>query len=190
MTITFTTGLMGSGKSKKLIDQFKKDPSSCIAFSTKIDGDTGTLGIIKSRSGEFIFGINLNANQKDEVISIIKLFFSKPGLDTVYIDEVQFFDKLTISKIMNLSLHSDINLHLFGLSTTFTGEPFESSDFLLNSGELKQIIKLPMTCQYEGCNLEAEYNARIVDGKVVRTGKTFVEEKSMYLAYCKKHYFS
>lgn len=190
MVATFTTGLMGSGKSKALIEKFKKDNTLCIAFSAKLKEKTGTIGTIESRNGQFIPSININANEHEKVIKLIELFFSIQVFKTVYIDEVQFLSKMTLSEILNEANKNEIDIHFYGLSTTFTGDYFEGSSYLLNEIEPINIINIPMNCQYENCNSLAEYNARIVNGTVVRDGDIFVEEKSKYLAYCKKHYFS
>ncbi|UDY80726.1 thymidine kinase [Geobacillus phage GR1] len=190
MVATFTTGLMGSGKSKSLIKKIKKDNDLCIALSAKLQEETGTIGKIESRNGQFIYSININANEHEKVTKFIKTLFSVQELKTVYIDEVQFLSKTTLSEILNEAIKNEIEIHFYGLSTTFTGDYFEGSRYLLREIEPMNIFNIPMNCQYEKCNSLAEYNARIVNGKVVRNGDTFVEEKSKYLAYCKKHYFS
>lgn len=190
MVATFTTGLMGSGKSKALIEKFKKDNTLCIALSVKLEEKTGTLGIIESRNGQFISSVNINAKEHEKVIKLVKSFFSIQGLKTVYIDEVQFLSKMTLSEILNEAIKNEIDIHFYGLSTTFTGDYFEGSRYLLSEIEPINITNIPMNCQHKNCNSLAEYNARIVNGRVVRNGDTFVEEKSKYLAYCKKHYFS
>jgi thymidine kinase len=190
MVATFTTGLMGSGKSKSLIEKIKKDNTLCITLSAKLEEETGTIGTIESRNGQFIFSININANEHEKVIRFVNLFFSVPELETVYIDEVQFLNKMTLSKILNGAIENGIDIHFYGLSTTFTGDYFEGSSYLLSEIEPMNISNIPMNCQHDNCESIAEYNARIVNGKVARNGDTFVEEKSKYLAYCKKHYFS
>lgn len=189
MTSTFTTGVMGAGKSRTLIEKFKKDDTSRVALAADLIEKTGNLGEIKSRNGQSIFAFNLNALEHEEVIKYVEGIFKDPNLETAYIDEVQFLDKLTVSKILNLSIEHEIDIHFFGLSTAFTTDYFDASKFLLNAISPDKIEQIPMDCQSDGCTNKAEYNARIVDGEVARQGKTMVAEKSVYLSICKKHYF-
>lgn len=189
MNATFTTGFMSSGKSKTLIEKFNKDESVCIAFAAKLDSETGSLGKIESRNGQSVFALNLNSSNPQEVTKLVKNLLDVPDLETVYIDEVQFLDKVTVSTILNYAIQNNTDIHFFGLDTTFTGELFESSRFLLENLNEEKIERISMKCQHENCEEDAAYNARIVDGKVAREGETFVSSKSKYLAFCKKHYF-
>ena len=188
MVATFTTGLMGSGKSKSLVEKVKKDKTFYVILSAKLKEKTGTIGVVESRNGQFVFSVNINANEHEEVTKFIDSLFSLRELETIYIDEVQFLNKTVLSKILNKAIEKEIDIHFYGLSTTFTGDYFEASKYLLSVIDPENIFVIPMNCEYEGCKSIAEYNARIINGKVVKDGDVFVEEKSKYLAYCKKHF--
>ena len=190
MKVTFTTGLMGSGKSKNLIEQFKKDPTFSTAFSSSLTNKTKTLGTITSRNGDYLPSINLNVEDHEGIIQFIQWLALSGVKETLYIDEIQFMNESTISEILEICIKNELNVHFFGLSTTFTGDYFNSAKYLIENIPSCNIIKIHMKCQNELCENSAEYNARIVEGKVIRTGDTFLENKSTYLSLCGDHYFS
>lgn len=188
MHVTFTTGLMGAGKSKHLIEQYNADRSNKIAFVCRINEETGTKGTISSRNGNAIDAINLNRDQEDKIIALVKWYIFEEQIESIYIDEVQFLQKSTVEKIINLSQFGT-NIYFFGLTTTFTDDYFEASEYLLNTLAEFDILYIKTNCEVADCHHEAKHNARIVNGKVARQGETFVEEKQTYMALCTKHYF-
>ncbi|PEN61590.1 thymidine kinase [Bacillus wiedmannii] len=187
---TFTTGLMGAGKSKELIEKYDSDQSKKIALAANLTEETGTEGKIESRNGRKVKAIYLNKDQSKEVLEVVRKFIFMKNIDTIYVDEVQFFPKDIVSEISNLAKENQVKVNFFGLETTFTAEYFEAAELLLKIIPEQDIIKISMGCQADGCTNTAEYNARIVDGKVARDGDTFISQKSKYLALCKKCYFS
>lgn len=189
MEITFMTGLMGSGKSAKLIEQFKKDKTKRIALAARFDDYTGTRVPIKSRNGQSIEALALNREQSKEIEKLIRLlaYFSK--INTIYIDEVQFLTSEQLSSIILQCKLANVNVHLFGLSLTFTGELFRASEWLLQTLPEESIYDIEAKCEEASCDNLADYNARIINGKIARSGSTFVEEKSTYKTLCEKHFF-
>lgn len=190
MTVTFTTGLMGSGKSKRLINQYEKETKMKRAYSSKFNQATGEPTLISSRNGSSISSISLNVNDIASVLYFVSIdiISDNQKLEAIYIDECQFMKKDLVSSLIDLCQAKDIDLHFFGLLTTFTGDYFEPSKFLLDSLNHENILNLHMVCQKEECENLARENARIVDGNIVRDGETFVENKSTYLALCLEHY--
>ena len=189
MTITFTTGLMGSGKSRNLIKIYKKDKTKKVCFAAHLTNHTGRIGLVESRNGESIYAINLNKDKEDLTEKFLELFVSLTKVETVYIDESQFLSSSTIESIIRLSKEYSFDVHFYGLLTTFTDDLFESSEYLLKKIDQGDIIPLMQFCKMENCGQIAYHNARIIDDRVCREGKTFVEEKSTYLPLCSKHYF-
>jgi thymidine kinase len=189
MAATFTTGLMGSGKSRFLIHQYGKDSTKKIAFAVHLTEQTGTRGTIESRNGKIIECVYLNKDQGEEIIQLVRTLIHMTNIDSIYIDEIQFLPPVIIPGLLNLSEKNNVETHFFGLSTTFTSEYFDASKILLDNLPLENIIRIPMICQTDDCSNNAEYNARIVNGKVKRSGETFLQEKSSYLSVCEKCYF-
>lgn len=185
MEITFDTGLMGAGKSKKLIEDFKKDKTQKIALAAHLTNKTGTIGKIESRNGSKIRAVYLH----EDIERFVRNLLSMKNIDSIYIDEVQFLTKIQVLDVVHLCYTYNVDVHFYGLSTTFSAEYFESSKVLIQLHSIK-FNYLSMTCQIEDCLEEAEFNGRIIDGKVAREGDTFLVAKSKYLALCKKHYNS
>lgn len=187
MKLKFYTGTMGAGKSKHLIEKFNKDNTRKISLVAHLEKDTKSKGIIESRNGTKIDAYNLNCKNEDEIIDYLVELFKK-NYKTFYIDEIQFLSQATVRRIINLSKELNLNIYFFGLTTTFLQDYFESSAFLLNILPEEDIIYIERTCETEGCTNKATHNARILNGKIVRTGNVFVEEKSKYLALCSDCY--
>lgn len=189
--ITFTTGLMASGKSKELIEKFKKrnDYATSVIFSTHITGKTGSLSRVTSRNGQYLSSIVIQKDDIDESLKVIKDCIDK-GCNTIYVDEIQFLSKDSMKKIISLAEEFKIDLHLYGLLTTFTDQYFESSIYLTEILPRENISYIRMKCQISDCSSSARHNARIFEGKVQRSGDTFVEKKANYMSLCSEHYFS
>jgi thymidine kinase len=191
MDITFCTGLMGAGKSKRLIEEYRNDQREKIALAVSLIEETGSKGIIESRNGDKISAIYLNKDQHKENIELIEDFvFTNDDIDVIYIDESQFLPKKTIIELIDFSDCFNVTIHFFGLDLTFTGEYFESSKYLLETLPYEKIYRINRKCDITDCENLAQYNARIVNGEIVRTGEIFVQEKSLYLALCEHHFFT
>lgn len=189
MNNTFTTGLMSSGKSKSLIENYKKENDrKTYALSISIDQKTGLIGSIQSRSGISIKSVIMNRNRYNKNLSLM-LSLIQRGFDTIYVDEIQFIEPSFLKCLLNLSDIYKVTFNFYGLLTTFTGEYFESSKLLLDTLDIENIIILEMKCQKTNCNNIALNNARIVDGKIAHEGNTLLEEKSEYMSLCDYHYF-
>lgn len=190
MTVTFCTGLMGAGKSKRLIKEYENDQREKIAFAASLTKETGSNGVIESRNGSKIPATYLNKDQHKEIIELIENITFANDVDVIYIDESQFLSKKTIMELIIFSDHFNVPIHFFGLDLTFTGEYFESSKYLLDTLQKENIRRISRQCEIIGCENLAQYNARIINGEIVRTGDLFVQEKSLYLALCRHHFFT
>lgn len=189
--ITFTTGPMGSGKSAELIELYEKDDTRKICFSASLDKKTGYKNKISSRNGKEIDSISLSIKDEPEKIvkKIVDLILLL-DIQTVYIDEIQFFEYITIKEICKIPKEHNIIINLYGLKTTFAGKYFNSSLYLLTVLFDENLREIKMLCQEDNCINFAEHNARIINGKIVKSGETFLEEKSTYKSLCLEHYKS
>ena len=189
--ITFTTGAMGSGKSAELIEIYEKDNTRKICFSASLNKKTGYKNKISSRNGKEIDSISLSINDSPEkIVKKITDLVELLDIQTIYIDEIQFFEYLSIKEICKISKKYNVGMNLYGLKTTFSDKYFNSSLYLLTVLFDENLRELKMFCQEDNCSNYAEHNARIVNGKIVKTGETFLEEKSTYKSLCSKHYES
>jgi thymidine kinase len=188
MTITFNTGLMGAGKSKKLIDDYLKDQTKKVALTVSLDEETSTKGIIESRDGRKLNAINLYKDHHKENLELLKSIIFMTNADTIYIDESQFLDRDTTLDFCFFANIYHVSIYFYGLDLTFTGDLFESSRALLTILPSENINRIERACEAPQCSNLASFNARIINGKVSRFGETFVEEKSKYMALCSNHY--
>ena len=186
---TFITGTMGSGKSQLLISELETEERNFAAFVGKIS-DSVEEGYITSRNGKEIPAkiLGMNARQSQVLTAVTYHIYTK-DIDVIYIDEVQFISKATIDWIIRICDRKGIELRLYGLSKRFDNHYFESPEYLINNLPKSNVVDLFMFCEYADCDNKAEYNARIINGKVAREGLPFVEEKSTYSSLCKEHYF-
>ena len=190
MEILFITGVMGAGKTKELIEDTKKYPNN-VCFSIEMKESTGTTNFIKSRNGQQVPCININMNENLKNIErLLKLAISLMNPEKIFIDEIQFLSKNQIKKIIEIVSKKNISLNLYGLSLSFTGNLFESSDYLYKILNQNNIFKISSMCESKECIKEASYNARIINEKVSREGNLFLKEKSSYKSLCDDHYFN
>ena len=72
----------------------------------------------------------------------------------------------------------------FGLKTDFKGNLFEGSKRLMELAD--EIEEITTICW---CGRKARFNARIINGQVVKTGSQFqLGGNDSYTSLCRKHY--
>lgn len=185
----FYTGLMGAGKSERLINMVENDESSFIVLNAVFDGETGRASTVTSRNGKSVQSIEILSEHKtDDLKALLYDIMMNQKVQTIYIDEIQFLEPLQIEFIREYLSLLDITIIYFGLETDFTGALFNATKYLIERLNHKQIMYIKRKCEI--CDNEAEYNARIVNGEVAHSGELFAEQKALYKALCKKHYFS
>lgn len=105
--------------------------------------------------------------------------------DCIIVDEAQF---LTATQVDTLSTIVDVYgvpVICYGLKTDFQSQLFEGSKRLLELAD--DIEEIPTICW---CGKKARFNARVVDGKVIKDGPQIVlGANESYVALCRKHYF-
>ena len=78
----------------------------------------------------------------------------------------------------------DIPIIAFGLKTDFQGHLFEGSKRLLEVAD--DIQEITTICW---CGKKARFNARVVDGKIVKTGEQLqLGGNESYVSLCRLHY--
>lgn len=190
MEIFFITGLMGAGKSRMLIEDYNSNIENKIAFAANLVEKTGTRGQIVSRNGWEISSYNLyNQDTPENIVKKIDELIPENKTTYVYIDESQFLSKQQVIKIIEMLNKKDgIVIYFYGLDLTFQDVYFESAKYLIDLLDSDEIYLLMKPCDRPRCLRVARHNARIVNGKVAKSGDVFLEEKSEYLAVCDKHF--
>ena len=116
-------------------------------------------------------------------------FFSseqyKPGsVDCVIVDEAQFLNKSQVEYLVHIVDGLNIPVICYGLRADFQGNLFEGSHWLLAWADTIEEIKT--VCW---CGRKATYNARLLNGKVVKTGEQIqLGGNERYVALCRKHW--
>ena len=182
----FRYGAMGSSKTANLlmvrynyIEKGKKP----LLLKPKIENRDGEKEI-KSRIGleaecEFAEDFLWNLRCSSNPINDLKQY------DVIIVDEVQFLKAEEIDDLAKIVDKVNISVICYGLRTDFTGHLFEGSKRLM---ELADVIEeIPTICW---CGKKAQFNARIYDGKIVRTGEqVLMGGNESYISLCRKHFF-
>lgn len=104
--------------------------------------------------------------------------------DVIIIDETQFLNAKDIENFAEIVDECKITVICYGLKTDFTGQLFEGSKRLM---ELADVIEeIPTICW---CGKKAKFNARVKNGKIVRTGEqVMMGGNESYVSLCRKHF--
>lgn len=169
--ITLITGPMGSGKSERLISEYRvcglfRD--NVLAFKPFIE-NRGGENKISSRCGEEIDAINVN--NFNDILQMTK----RNNLNTVIIDEVQF---LSIEGLKEFAMYvnkNNISVYVGGLMLASEMIPFEttinvaaySNDFVVYNGKC-----------------ECGKKAYLTKCKVEKTSEVLIGGDAMYCATC------
>jgi thymidine kinase len=104
--------------------------------------------------------------------------------DCVIVDEAQFMTKAQVETLVHIVDDLNVPVIAYGLRADFRGEFFEGSRWLMAWADTIEEVKT--ICW---CGKKATFNARIVNGKVVKTGEQIVLGGSeSYTSLCRKHW--
>ena len=188
MSIYCKIGTVNSQKTTSLLATAKSyDLQGRKIMCIKPEADTRDVGMIKSRTGLERECLTLKPN-KSALIDLILDYADNEGidkLDAIFIDEGQFLSKENVEEIIILSAECGFNFLIYGLNSSYTGEPFESMSMLMIYS--KNIEEISNTlCTY--CNSKAKMNLKLVDGKPVFEGEKVSVDSDLhtpqYLPVC------
>lgn len=104
--------------------------------------------------------------------------------DCLIVDEAQFLTKKQVQKLADIVDRDNIPVMAYGLRADFQGNLFEGSQYLLAWADTIEEVKT--VCW---CGRKATYNARIHNGKVVKTGEQILlGGNESYVSLCRKHW--
>ncbi|CCG03522.1 thymidine kinase [Blastococcus saxobsidens] len=92
-------------------------------------------------------------------------------VDYLIVDEAQFLSPGQVDQLAELVDESHVDVYAFGLTTDFRTRLFPGTQRLLEVADDVQRIQVEVLCW---CGLPGLLNARVVDGVMVRSGKTVV----------------
>ena len=188
MSIYCKIGTVSSQKTNSLLATAKSyELQNRNIICIKPKADTRDVGIITSRTGISRECITLEPHRNALIDILVDLGRNK-GIDNVeaiFIDEAQFLSKDNVDEIILLSGLCKFNFLAYGLTSTYTGEPFESMNRLMIFAKDVEDVSNSL-CNF--CNSKAKMNMKLVDGKPVFTGESIsVDEdlfKSQYVPVC------
>ncbi|MFV0379676.1 MAG: thymidine kinase [Anaerorhabdus sp.] len=149
------SGCMFAGKTEELIRRVKVlefAKKKVLVFKPKIDNRYSETKVI-SHAGSSLDGIVIEK-------SLEILDYISDDIDTVAIDEVQFFDE-TIVDVCDYLAGIGKRVMVAGLDMDFKGQPFGVMPTLITQAEF--VTKLTAVCTV--CGSPATRTQRLVDGK-------------------------
>ena len=172
----FRYGAMGSSKTANAIMvqyNYHERGQNALLIKPSLDNRDGER-IVGSRSG-----LSAPCVYMEDIDSIdVSLY------NCIIVDEAQFLKKEQVEKLIHIVDDLNIPVICYGLRADFRGELFEGSTWLLAWADTIEEIKT--VCW---CGRKATYNARVVDGRVTKSGEQIVlGGNESYVALCRRHW--
>ncbi|MDD2215317.1 MAG: thymidine kinase [Eubacteriales bacterium] len=175
---------MNAGKSIELIKvayNYEERGKRVLVLVPGVDDRFGK-GVVASR-----IGISREAETVNQDTNLLKLFMDeneKGKIDCVLVDECQFLLKHHVQELVEIVDSYDTPVLTYGLKNDFQNELFEGSYYMLIYAD--KIEEIKTICW---CGRKATMVARVIDGKIVKTGDQIViGGNDMYVSLCRKHY--
>lgn len=188
MSIYCKIGTVSSQKTNSLLATAKSyELQNRNIICLKPKADTRDIGIITSRTGISRECLTLEPHQNALIDLLVR--YGKENnckdVEAIFIDEAQFLSKENVDEIILLSGLCSFNFLAYGLTSTFTGEPFEAMNKLMIFAKDVEDVSNSL-CNF--CDSKAKMNMKLVDGKPVFTGESIsVDEdlfESQYVPVC------
>lgn len=171
-------GAMGSSKTANAImvrHNYMERGQSVLMLKPKVDDRDGATKIA-SRSGlvcDCFFMEDIGQ-------------FTIRQYDCVIVDEAQFLSKQQVEELVRIVDEENVPVIAYGLRCDFQGNFFEGSQWLMAWADTIEEVKT--ICW---CGKKAICNARVLDGRVVKTGDQIVLGGSeSYVSLCRKHWIT
>ena len=180
MSIYCKIGTVNSQKTTNLLAAAKSyDLQNRKILCIKPSADTRDVGVIKSRVG--LERECYTLEPESEALSKIIVEYSEKNnvdhVDAIFIDEGQFLSEENVKEIIVLSAEYNFNFLVYGLTSTYTGQPFISMTTLMIFA--KDIEEISNTlCTY--CHSKSKMNLKVVDGKPVFEGDIVSVDEELY----------
>lgn len=170
--LTFRYATMKSGKSAEAIQIVNNylygNKIGCILVPSV---DTDAAGSIKTRFGG---GVEVKAKTftpRTNIHKYVKSLLKEQRIDFIVIDEANFLTPEQVDQLGDIVDYEEINVLAYGLTTKFDGTLFDGSKRLMEIADYIEPITVRSICH---CGKKAIFNARIVDGVIVKEGKDIV----------------
>ncbi len=172
----FRYGAMGSSKTANAImvrHNYLERNQKVLMLKPRLDRRDGA-NLVASRCG-----LQCECSFVEELQSL-----DVTQYDCIIVDEAQFMSKEQVEVLVHVVDDLNIPVIAYGLRADFRGNFFEGSLWLMAWADTIEEVKT--ICW---CGKKATYNARIVDGKVAKTGEQIVLGGSeSYTSLCRRHW--
>ena len=147
--LTVITGPMFSGKTSRLISLIDSNiiaDMGTLIFKPSNDTRYDATNMIKTHSGRYSPAMAVDKNKPMDILSCLLNYETEQfNVNTVAIDEVQFFKPDVICQLVNHLLFIEKrHVIVAGLSNDFEGKPFGAMPNLLSMAD--EIISLKAVC--------------------------------------------
>lgn len=106
--------------------------------------------------------------------------------DCIIVDEAQFLTEAQVDLLARIVDEFDVPVICYGLRTDFTSKMFEGSMRLMEIAD--KLEEVPTVCW---CGRRAHFNARIRNGRIVRSGEQIMMGgNESYTSLCRRHFYS
>lgn len=181
----FYYGTMGNGKTREVFKVWhSKKEDGFYAVIMKPSKDKKGDNSIVSRDGESI-PVDFLIEAEDNIYNIIAMYLVDNNLDTILVDEVQFFSKEQIKQLSNVVDILGIDVICYGLLTDSRSILFDGSKALIEWGA--ELFEIKGQCR---CGNKNSHNARFIDGEFVLDGEQVAIDgvDATYRAVCRQCY--
>lgn len=185
----FRYGAMGSSKTANALMvryNYIEKGQNAILLKPKADNRDGDT-TIRSRIGlsaECTFVEDFLDEVKNEWYTGKSNAWDK--LDCVIVDEAQFLTEEQVNLLAEIVDKYDLPVICYGLRTDFTSHLFTGSKRLMEIANY--IEEVPTVCW---CGRRAHFNARVSNGKIVRSGEQIMMGgNESYVSLCRRHFLS
>jgi thymidine kinase len=117
-------------------------------------------------------------------------------VDYLIVDEAQFFTEDQVEQLAQLADDAQVDVYAFGIATDFRGKMFPGSQRLFELADQAVPLQVEVLCW---CGRPGRFNARVIDGVVVREGAQVVVADTEsgaaastvhYQVLCRRHHRS
>ena len=172
----FRYGAMGSSKTANAIMvqyNYQERGQKALMLKPRLDNRDGAR-LVGSRAG-----LQAPCFYVEELDSL-----DLSQYDCVIVDEAQFLKKEQVRRLVDIVDEMNVPVIYYGLRSDFQGNLFEGSHWLLAWADTIEEIKT--VCW---CGRKATCNARVFDGRVVKTGEQIMlGGNESYVALCRRHW--
>ena len=186
----FKYGAMNSGKSTALINTaYNYRETDKVVTVTKPSIDTKGERLIVARAGLSLEVDFLATPELDIRERVRQIGEAAKKVNCLIVDEAQFLQADQVDQLFELAKLDEISVIAYGLRTDFLRHTFPGSQRLMELAD--NLEKIPTMCATKGCNTQAEFNTRMVDGEFIFTGDQVAidgEGEVQYKSLCGRCY--